>query len=111
MESNGPDGQIGANGITVNDSAKVYIEGLSESFIKANILNTERDTSLITFGNPDIGYERVTETQLQYVTFYNEEASTAIQDLESVDSIRENAPNWLEWVVVLLLNKILHNIF
>ena len=94
LQSNGPDGQIGGNGITTDDSLSVKIDGLSESFIKENILKVNVNTGFITFGDPNIGYSGFSETLLQYIRIVNTEASTIIKDLESTDEIRTSAPNW-----------------
>ena len=93
LQSNGPAGQIGGNGITTDDDINVKIEGLSESFIKQNILEVDVNTDFITFGDPNIGYNGVNETILQYLTLHNDQPSTIVKDLEDVESIRENAPN------------------
>ena len=94
LESNGPSGQIGGNAIIPDNVLSVEIEGLSEAFIKENILSVDVNTDFITFGDPNIGYSGISETLLQYITLTNELPSTIINDLETVEEIRENAPNW-----------------
>jgi len=98
LQSNGNSGQIGGNGIKTSDDVKVSINGLSEEFIKENILNVNTHREFITFGDKNIGYDSSIEdppgTIMKYVTITNDDASTNVSDLEDVESIRENAPNW-----------------
>lgn len=87
LKSNGSGGQIGSGIMDGTGSLAVEIVGLSESFIKSNILQTDSNPDLIAFGTDP-------NAELQKLTLVNSVASTTTSDFESVESIRSNAPNW-----------------
>ena len=94
LETNGPDGQVGANALDGTQPLRVSIVGLSELFIKQNILKVQENKEYVIFGDGSIGYDATLEDpQLQKLTLQNALASSFIKDLETVDQIRENAPN------------------
>lgn len=87
LSSNGPDGQIGAMKLDGTQSLSVSIDGLSEQFIKDNILKIESNPEFITFGSdPD--------AELENISLTNPSASTIIKDFETVEQVKQNAPNW-----------------
>jgi len=87
LESNGTAGEIGANAINSTYVPAVAIAGLDESFIKNNILKVSENPGFITFGS-------TAGASLANITFSNSSASTAVVDLEDVDTMRTNAPEW-----------------
>ena len=87
LESNGTAGEIGANSITTSMVPAVSISGLDESFVKNNILKVSENPNFITFGSDP-------SPALQNITLNNTTASTSIVDLEDVDTMRTNAPEW-----------------
>jgi len=94
LKSNGSDGQIGANVLTGTTPMSVSITGLTELFIKQNILKVNTNTQYINFGSGSIGYTIQQNPELQMISLYNNSASTFVSDIENADSIRTNAPNW-----------------
>ena len=87
LESNGVEGEIGSRILDGTQPLQVSIDGFSEEFIKANILKVAENPEYILFGNdPD--------AELQKISLVNEDASTGVKDFETVDEIKENAPNW-----------------
>ena len=85
LQSNGVDGQIGVNVIDGTTPIDVTISGLDETFIKDNILKVNLNPQYIKFGTD-------ANAELYKVKIYNEVASSFVNDFETVDSIRQNAP-------------------
>lgn len=85
LESNGPDGEIGASVLDGSNELSVMIDGLTETFIKTNILKISENPQYITFGSDST-------PELPAVKITNENASTYVKDFESVEDIRLNAP-------------------
>lgn len=81
LNSNGKEGEIGSNDIntetTLNES-NIVVDGLEYTFIKNNILKKEGESF----------------SYLEDITINNTEASTTVRDIETVEDIKENAPNW-----------------
>lgn len=87
LQSNGTAGQIGAGQIKPQDNTlTVSIDGLSEAFIKDNILKISTNPEYIKFGSD-------ANAQLQKISITNTEATTTVKDFETVEEIRTNAPN------------------
>ena len=87
LQSNGPDGEIGSKIINQDGELIVEIAGLTEEFIKKNILKVEENPQFIKFGSdPD--------ATLNLITVWNDQSSSVSRDIEDVESIRRNAPKW-----------------
>ena len=87
LKSNGTTGQIGTNVMDGTVPLAVEIAGLSESFIKTNILQVDSNPDLIAFGTD-------ANPELQKLSLTNSSSSTVVTDFESVEDVRVNAPNW-----------------
>lgn len=84
LESNGPDGQIGARLMDGSATLAVNIDGLDSSFVMANFLNSSPlSNQYIGTGNNDA---------LETITVTNPDESTFVKDFETVNDIRRNAP-------------------
>ncbi|HPM74196.1 MAG TPA: hypothetical protein PLA71_00575 [Saccharofermentans sp.] len=85
LETNAADGQIAVGAIDGEKNTTLYVQGLKNSFILTSILGDEFDQ-----------YSSEAELQnfLDKLSFYNYQASTFINDIETVDEMRENASNW-----------------
>ena len=79
LESNGPDGEIGAEVINSDGFLTIDIEGLDYNFIETNIY--KNDPTYIPID------------RLELITLNNNIASTSTKDLENVESIRRYAPD------------------
>lgn len=86
LESNGPDGKIGA-GIINSESEKLQygIAGLSIDLVNKFLGITDTTSIYNTV---------ITNDELQNVTAENINSSTVPIDIENTDTIRQNAPNW-----------------
>ena len=82
LESNGPDGSIGANVISEDSQATVGISGLDE------------DVALQMMGLTIS--EIPTQAELARITPVNPSASSSPVSIETVDDIRRNAPAWFK---------------
>jgi hypothetical protein len=82
LESNGPDGKIGANIINGENTLDYGVNGLEKSFVQ----------ELLGIESEDI----IPQDKLDDGTLYAEniKASTTPMAIESVDSIKKNSPNW-----------------
>ena len=87
LQSNGAEGQIGVNNITTDAPLSVGIEGFTEQFIKENILKVDDNPEYILFGTD-------AAEQLSKIRLNNEDISSFVSDLETVDEIRESSPRW-----------------
>ncbi len=89
LRSNGKDGEIYKNFLKDDNqhSLGLSIVGLSEVFIKDKILDLDTHNEYITYGNDVAGDE------LSKLCVKNLTASSEIHDFETVEEIRENAPN------------------
>ena len=87
LSSNGPEGQVGAGILDGTISLAVSIDGMNETFIKTNILKIDENPEFILFGNTP-------GAELDKISLINSDASTIIKDFETVEQIRQNAPNW-----------------
>lgn len=83
LQSNGVEGQIGSNVINGDSNLELSINGLDTIFIKENFFKVAPGKT---------GGYRFDE--LDRINAVNNLISTGIVDIEDVDSIRENAPNW-----------------
>jgi hypothetical protein len=84
LESNGPDGKIGAGVINSDSVIQWGITGIDQSLFLQFIGVT--DISELVGGSD--------ATELTNLYAENSTASTIPNDIESVESIRTNAPNW-----------------
>lgn len=107
LKTNGPDGKIGSNVIDGTANLEVRIDGLTELFIKDNILEVNGDgQDYITFGIGTVGYDTpVSSTELRKIKLVNNVASSLIAEIEGVDEIRENASNWFRMGSRLITNQ------
>lgn len=96
LQTNGNEGQIGKNVIDGNADIEVRVDGFSEDFIKRYMLDVNGDgADYLYFGSTTVGYDYPpAETNLENLKLINEEASSLTKGFETVDEIRENAPNW-----------------
>jgi len=98
LQSNGVDGEIGANILNSDIIPTVAIVGLDESFIRSNILKINENPQYITFGSDS-------NPELAKLTLTNNTASTYCKDFETTDDIRTNAPNWFRIGSRLITNQ------
>jgi len=85
LHSNGPDGRLPLNYLHKDLNFNVSIVGLSEVFIKNNILKIDENPGFITFGSTPTN-------QLDRIYLTNPSESSEPKDAESVEEIRQNAP-------------------
>ena len=82
LQSNGPEGQIGAGMMDGSDSIAINIDGLdTDTFVKPNFLNYS--TSYNNY---------VSDTDMVQIALTNPEASTFVKDFVTVNDIKQNAP-------------------
>jgi hypothetical protein len=82
LQSNGPDGQIGAGMMDGTAKLAITIDGLdTELFIKPNILKWS--TSYNNY---------ISDPDLEQIALTNPEPSTFVSDFETVNQIKQNAP-------------------
>lgn len=79
LESNGTDGEIGVDTFESSAVLNVRIDGFQKNFIQ---------NTLLDYTNNDY----ITDVDLAQVQLTNNEVSSYVQDFETVDEIRANAP-------------------
>lgn len=83
LEGNGPDGEIAINTINAPGKLKWGIQGIDE-------------TTFLKMINVNCPLVLVTPEESNKIIFQNIVASTKFKNLETVDEIRQTAPNWFK---------------
>jgi hypothetical protein len=81
LESNGPDGQVGAQALDGTASPAVNIDGLDSGFVLNSFLNSS-----------DLSNQYIKDTSLANISLVNPDVSSLVQDFETVNQIKQNAP-------------------
>ena len=99
LESNGQDGEIGANIIQQDCPINIGIDGLSRELLCYFLGTTLQD-----YSNQYVS-DSGSNNELARFYFFNPKSSTKFTLMETVDDIRQNAPFWFKTNGVLLQEK------